>query len=131
MVIGYGNKQVFVRHGGTYNWVSLCNLQLVNKVEESKLNKVDEDSDANVRLDLQKRENKENISEEHEEDDFDELAIMINQIDLHTDNSDNDNPTKKIWVVPSLGSKVTSEDPDRNEWRKAMILSRAGLTSKI
>ena len=51
---------------------------------------------------------------------------MINQINLHTDNSDNGNPKKKNQIVPSLGSKVTYEDPDRNEWRKAMILSRAG-----
>ena len=40
-VIGYDNKQVFVRHGGTYNRVSPSNLQLVNKVEED-LNKSDD-----------------------------------------------------------------------------------------
>ena len=56
---------------------------------------------------------------------------MINQNDLHTDNSDNDNPTNKIRVVPSLGSKVTYEDSDRNEWKKAMILSRAGKSSGV
>ena len=52
---------------------------------------------------------------------------MINQ----NDNSDNDNPTNKIRVVPSLGSKVTYEDSDRNEWKKAMILSRAGKSSGV
>ena len=36
---------------------------------------------------------------------------------------------KENWIVPSLGSEVTYEDPDRNEWRKAMILSRAGKSS--
>ena len=56
---------------------------------------------------------------------------MINQINLHTDNSDNGNPKKKNQIVPSLGSKVTYEDPDRNEWRKAMILSRAGKSSGV
>ena len=39
-------------------------------------------------LDLQKRKNRENISEEHEENDINELPIMINQIDLHTNHSD-------------------------------------------
>ena len=126
-VIGYDNKQVFVRHGGKYNQVSPCNLQLVNKVEEdlsksddhqtcsdmidlqkeSKVNEADEDSGADdVMLDLQKRENKEKISEEHKENDVDELANKINQIDLHIGNSDYDNPTKKIthmwsrWGTP-------------------------------
>ena len=28
MVIGYDNKQVFVRHGGTYIPVSPCNLKI-------------------------------------------------------------------------------------------------------
>ena len=36
---------------------------------------------------------------------------------------------KENWIVPSLGSEVNYEDPDRNEWRKAMILSRAGKSS--
>ena len=36
---------------------------------------------------------------------------------------------KENWIVPSLGSEVTYEDPDRNEWRKAIILSRAGKSS--
>ena len=78
-VFGFDNKQVFVRHGGTSIQVSPCNLQLVNKVEEdlsksddhqkckdmtdsqkeSKVNEIDEDSDADdVMLDLQKRDNK-------------------------------------------------------------------------
>ena len=114
-IISYDNKHVFVSHGGTYIWVSPCNLQLVNKVEEdlstsddcqkcrdmidlqneSKVNEVDEDSDTDdVILDLQKTENKENISE-HEVNDVNELANTINQIDLHTDNA---NPTKKKSV---------------------------------
>ena len=36
---------------------------------------------------------------------------------------------QKNRIVPPLGSKVTYEDPDRIEWRKAMILSRAGKSS--
>ena len=80
-------------------------------------------------LDLQKRENKENILEEHEENDVDELVTMINQIDLHTHNNDNDNPTKKTGVLPLLGSKVPYEDSYRHDWRKAMILSKAGKAS--
>ena len=36
---------------------------------------------------------------------------------------------QKNRIVSPLGSKVTYEDPDRIEWRKAMILSRAGKSS--
>ena len=54
---------------------------------------------------------------------------MINQIDLHTDHSDMVILQKKNRIVPSLGSKVTYEDPDINEWRKAIILCRAGKSS--
>ena len=103
---------------------------MVDSQKESKVNEVVEDSDADdVMLDLQKRENKENILEEHEKNDVNKLANIINQIDVHTDNSGNGNPTKENRIVPSLGSKVTYEDPDRNEWRKAMILSRAGKSN--
>lgn len=65
---------VFVRHWGKYIRVNPCNLQLVNKVAEdlhksddhqkcsNMIVEVDEDSDAaDIMLDLQKRENKENI----------------------------------------------------------------------
>ena len=38
---------------------------------------------------------------------------------------------KKIGVVPLLGSKVTYEDPDRHELRKAMILSRTSKASGV
>ena len=38
---------------------------------------------------------------------------------------------KKIRLVPSLGSNVTYEDPDRNECRNAMILSRVGKSSDM
>ena len=70
---------------------------MIDLQKESKVNEADEDSDADdVMLDLQKRENKEKISEEHKENDVDELANKINHIDLHIGNSDNDNPTKKI-----------------------------------
>ena len=62
---------------------------MIDSQKESNINEVDEDSDADdVMLDLQKRKNRENISEEHEENDVNELPIMINQIDLHTDHSD-------------------------------------------
>ena len=71
---------------------------MIDLQKESKVNEVDEDSDTDdVILDLQKTENKENISEEHELNDVNELANMINQIDLHTDNG---NPTKKIGLYP-------------------------------
>ena len=36
---------------------------------------------------------------------------------------------QKNRIVPSLESKVTYEDLDRIEWRKEMILSRAGKSS--
>ena len=74
LVIGYDNKLVFVRHWGKHIRVNPCNLQLVNKVAEdlyksdghqkcsNMIVEVDEDSDADdIMLDLQKRENKENI----------------------------------------------------------------------
>ena len=75
---------------------------MIDSQKESKVNEYVEDGDADdVMLDLQKRENKENISsEEHEENDGNELANMINQIDLHTNNSDNGNPRKKITLYP-------------------------------
>ena len=38
---------------------------------------------------------------------------------------------KKIRVVPSLRSKVTYEDPDRHERRKAMILSSVDKASEV
>ena len=105
---------------------------MIDSQKESKVNEVDEDSDAGgVMLDLHERENKENISGEDEESYVNELANMINQIYLNTHNSDNDNPTKKIRVVPSLRSKVTYEDPDRHERRKAMILSSVDKASEV
>ena len=64
-----------------------------------------------------KKESKINEVDEyiHEENDVNELANMINRIDLHTDHIDNGNSTKKKnWIVPSLGSEVN-----------------IGLTSKI
>ena len=110
-IISYDNKHVFVSHGGTYIWVSPCNLQLVNKVEEdlstsddcqkcsdmidlqkeSKVNEVDEDSDTNdVILDLQDGKQRKYIRTWSKWRQW--TANMINQIDLHTDNA---NPTKK------------------------------------
>ena len=69
---------------------------MIDLQKESKINEADEYSDAiNVILDFQKGGNKENISEEHEENDVNELANMINQIDLHTDHIDNGNSTKR------------------------------------
>ena len=38
---------------------------------------------------------------------------------------------QKNRIVPSLGSKVAYEDPDRNDWTKAMILSRAVKSSGV
>ena len=68
---------------------------MIDSQKESKVNEADEDSDADdVMLDLQKSENKENISEEHQENDVAEITNMITQIDLHTDNSDDGNLKK-------------------------------------
>ena len=53
MVIGYYNKQVFVRHGGTYIRVSPCNLELVNKAEED-LSKSDDHQKCSDMIDSQK-----------------------------------------------------------------------------
>ena len=68
---------------------------MIDSQKESKVNEADEDSDADdIMLDLQKSENKENISEEHQENDVAEITNMITQIDLHTDNSDDGNLKK-------------------------------------
>ena len=68
---------------------------MLDSQKESKVNEADEDSDADdIMLDLQKSENKENISEEHQENDVAEITNMITQIDLHTDNSDDGNLKK-------------------------------------
>ena len=59
---------------------------MLDSQKESKVNEADEDSDADdVMLDLQKSENKENISEKHQENDVAEITNIITQIDLHTD----------------------------------------------
>ena len=68
---------------------------MIDSQKESKVNEADEDSDADdIMLDLQKSENKENISEEHQENDVAEITNMITQINLHTDNSDDGNLKK-------------------------------------
>ena len=68
---------------------------MLDSQKESKVNEADEDSDADdIMLDLQKSENKENISEEHQENDVAEITNMITQINLHTDNSDDGNLKK-------------------------------------
>ena len=73
-------------------------------------------------------QSQENLAEP-DENVVDKLADMINQIDLDTDDENNRNPTKLTGVIPSLKSEITYEDPDTNEWRKAMIISRAGKAS--
>ena len=73
---------------------------MIDSQKESKVNEADEDSDADVMLDLQKSKNKENISEEHQENDVAEITNMITQIDLHTDNSDDGNLKKKSDLYP-------------------------------
>ena len=74
---------------------------MIDSQKESKVNEADEDSDADdVMLDLQKSKNKENISEEHQENDVAEITNMIIQIDLHTDNSDDGNLKKKSDLYP-------------------------------
>ena len=52
-VIGYDNKQVFVKHGGIYIWESPCNLQLLNKVEDD-LSKSDDHQKCSDMIDSQK-----------------------------------------------------------------------------
>ena len=81
-------------------------------------------------MELQKEapQSQENLAEP-DENVVDKLADMINQIDLDTDDENNRNPTKLTGVIPSLKSEITYEDPDTNEWRKAMIISRAGKAS--
>ena len=74
---------------------------MIDSQKESKVNEADEDSDADdVMLDLQKSKNKENISEEHQENDVAEITNMITKIDLHTDNSDDGNLKKKSDLYP-------------------------------
>ena len=158
-VIRYDNKQVFIRHGGSIYRVSPCDLQLVNdsgdnlkksdgrensinmqvsqgehredKNEEE--NQVNEDSDIDDFIaDFQKgrkETSQESVLEEKNVNDVDELTEMINQIDLHTDQVTNTNPTKSSGTVPKVKSKITYEDPDRNEWRKAMVTGRGGKAS--
>ena len=74
---------------------------MIDSQKESKVNEADEDSNADdVMLDLQKSKNKENISEEHQENDVAEITNMITKIDLHTDNSDDGNLKKKSDLYP-------------------------------
>ena len=81
-------------------------------------------------MELQKEapQSQENLAEP-DENVVDKLADMINQIDLDTDDENNRNLTKLPGVIPSLKSTITYEDPDTNEWRKAMIISQAGKAS--
>ena len=74
---------------------------MLDSQKESKVNEADEDSDADdVMLSLQKSENKENISEKHQENDVAEITNIITQIDLHTDNSDDGDLQKKSDLYP-------------------------------
>ena len=113
-VIGYDNKQVFVRHEGSINRVSPCNLQLINKPEDNENrndkiisdvitneNQANEDSDVDdIMMELHKEapQSQENLAEP-DENVVDELADMINQIDLDTDDENNRNPTKLMGVI--------------------------------
>ena len=96
-------------------------------------NQVNEDSDIDDFIaDFQKgrkETSQESVLEEKNVNDVDELTEMINQIDLHTDQVTNTNPTKSSGTVPKVRSKITYEDPDRNEWRKAMVIGRGGKAS--
>ena len=142
-VIGHDNRQVFFRHGRSINRVNPCNLQLMNKPEgnENKRdetisdvitneNQANEDSDLDDMMELQKDapQSQKDLAEPDEKVVY-RLADMINQIDLDTDDENNQNPTKLMRVIPSLKSKITYEDPDTNEWRKAIIISRVGKAS--
>ena len=100
----YDNKQVFVRHGGSINRVSPCNLQLINKPEGNENrsdeiisdiitneNQANEDCDVDdIMMELHKEapQSQENLAEP-DENVVDKLADMINQIDLDTDNENN------------------------------------------
>ena len=145
-VIGYDNKQVFVRHGGIYLRVNPYNLQHVKETKE-------EVSQSEVVDNANNSENKENTTSEHdfedsdtmfnlsnkrlgsrqesttEENDVNQLTHMINQIDLHEDENIVRNLTKTTSVIPSVRSKITYEDPESNLCKKAMVMSRAGKAS--
>ena len=125
-VIGYDNKQVFARHGGTYLRVNPRNLKHVKetkeKVSQSEVvdnannteNKENNDSehdfeDSDTMLDLRKKRlgnRKESITEKNEENGVNQLTHMINQIDLHEDENIVRNPTKTAGVIPSVRSKI-------------------------
>ena len=96
-------------------------------------NQVNEDTDIDDFIaDFQKgrkETSQESALEEKNVNDVDELTEMINQIDLHTDQVTNTNPTKSSGTVPKVRSKITYEDPDRNEWRKAMVIGRGRKAS--
>ena len=99
-VTGYDNKQVFVRHGGSINQVSPCNLQLINKPEGNENrsdeiisdiitneNQANEDSDVDdIIMELHKEapQSQENLVEPGENV-VDKLADMIIQTDFDTD----------------------------------------------
>ena len=148
-VIGYDNKQVFVRHGGIYLRVNPYNLQHVKETKEevSQSEAVDnannsenkentnsehdfEDSDTMFNLSNKRLGNRqESTTEENEENDVNQLTHMINRIDLHEDENIVRNPTKTTGVIPSVRSKITCEDPESNLCKKAMVMSRAAKAS--
>ena len=91
------------------------NANNVENKENSNSEYDSEDSDTMFDLSNKKLGNrKESITEENEENDFNQLTHMINQIDLHEDENIVRNPTKTAGVIPSVRSIITYEDPESN-----------------
>ena len=148
MITGYDNKQVFVRHGGSYLRINPCNLQHIKKAKE-----VQQPEEVECRSDTESKEKKEIMQnsadladmieldnkvmtphntqecltdEENEQNTVNELAEMISQIDLLEDDNVNRNPTKAAGVIPSIKSKITYQESESNLWKRAVVMSRAG-----
>ena len=140
-VIGIGNKQVFVKHGGIYIRVNPCNLQLVNgPVKDHKGETVDNNSqdvqsnskeNQNINTNMIIELDTKNVSNEFEEQkdkenkqrQVNELTDIISQIKFYNGSV---NPTKASGVAPALKRKVSYKDIDSKEWKRALLISRAG-----
>ena len=148
-VTGSNNKQVFVRHGGTYLRVNPCNLQHVKETKEEvsqsqvsdNTNNTENKENSDLEHDFENLDTmfdlsnkrvgnrRESITEKIEENNVNQVTHMINQIDLHKDGNIVRNPTKTAGVIPSVISKITYEYPESNLWKKVMVISRAGKPS--
>ena len=57
------------------------------------------------------------------------LSDMLDQLELDEDDCEHRNPTQITGTVPSLKNKVRYQDPDKNVWRKALVISGTGKIS--